>query len=460
MVGQTQCHIMELQVHENICRYNLLNDSQSVIVALSGGADSVALLSVLVSLGYRCVAAHCNFHLRGDESNRDESHAVALAQQMGLKCEVTHFDVSAYESQYGVSTEMACRELRYEWFEQLRQKYDAQAIAVAHHRDDDVETMFLNLLRGSGIAGAAGMKWKNGYVVRPMLNLSRMNIEEYINSKGLSYVIDSTNLENEYKRNRLRNEVLPVLNKYFPGADEMLAKSLGHLKEHRAIYCNAIDEAIMRYKQDDVIKLSELIAEYVSPTTLLFEILNPLGFNISQVENIIKAVDDTGRKFYASQWIAVVNRGDLLLTPNDAFSRAEEVFVIDLRELKREKRTLDLSHLPLKLRVNLITLDEFSPVKDGTEIYLDANALDLSSKLVLRRWREGDRIAPFGMKGTKKISDIFSDAKLSLAQKNDMWILEHNGSILWVVGLRASRHFAINDATTHILCIKNLQSGY
>ena len=128
--------------------------------------------------------------------------------------------------------------------------------------------------------------------------------------------------------------------------------------------------------------------------------------------------------------------------------------------MKKEKRTLDLSHLPLKLRVNLITLDEFSPVKDGTEIYLDANALDLSSKLVLRRWREGDRIAPFGMKGTKKISDIFSDAKLSLAQKNDMWILEHNDAILWVVGLRASRHFAINNETKHILCIKNLQGGY
>lgn len=449
----------EQKILQNISRHNLLDTHKCVIVAVSGGADSVALLCVLVSLGYKCVVAHCNFHLRGEESNRDEQHVMRIANELGCRCEITHFDVKTYEDEHKVSTEMACRELRYAWFEELRQQYDAQAIAVAHHRDDDIETMFLNLLRGSGIAGVAAMRWKNANVVRPMLNVSREDVENYLSSKNQGFVIDSTNLESEFKRNKLRNKVLPAFVESFPGADEMLAKSLTFLKENREIYNRSIEDAINRYKEGDVIKLSAMLDEYVAPTTLLFEMLNPLGFNFSQIESIIDSVGVSGRRFYARHWVAIINRNNLVLLPIDEFNRENAEYVINLSELNNGSSSIEIDN-PIRLNAKIIGKSDFVPSKDGSEIYLDLEAIGENSTLRLRKWRDGDRLAPFGMKGTKKLSDIFSDAKLSVAQKNNVWVLALDDVILWVIGFRASRHFMINDSTKRILCIKNLQSGY
>ena len=444
-------HQLEEKISKNIAQHNLLNKEDYVVVALSGGADSVALLAILSTLQYRCVVAHCNFHLRGDESNRDEQHAMRIANELGCRCDVVHFDVKTYEDEHKVSTEMACRELRYEWFEQLRQKYNAQAIAVAHHRDDDIETMFLNLLRGSGIAGVAAMRWKNGYIVRPMLNVSRDEIEMYLKDKSLGYVVDSTNAECEFKRNKLRNEVLPVLQKAFPGAGDMLMKSLQHLKENRTIYQGAISDAIEEYTRDNVINLSSILDEYQSPSTLLFEILSPYGFNAKQVEWMIDAQNESGKLFYSSQWVAVVNRGDIELLPIEKYDNSSQEYVVDL--------SADVS-TPIALQVEAISPEEFHPQKDENVIYLDAKVMEGNPRIVLRHWREGDRLAPFGMNGTKKLSDIFSDAKLSLIEKSKVWILDRNGEILWAVGMRASRLFKVNEKTAHILCVKNLQREY
>ena len=456
---------MKAKIQKNIIRYGLLSDSQSLIVALSGGADSVALLAVLSQLGYRCIAAHCNFHLRGDESNRDESHAISVSHRFGVECKVAHFDVKSYEKEHGVSTEMACRELRYEWFEQLREQYGAQAIAVAHHRDDDIETMFLNLLRGSGIAGAAAMKWKNGYVVRPMLDIPRTEVIDYLREIGVEYVVDSTNEENDFKRNRLRNQVLPMLNECFPGAQEMLSKSLCHLKDHRKIYDEAIKGACDKYKKGNIIKLGAIVGQYVAPSTLLFEMLNPLGFNQSQVESIVDSVGNSGRKFYASDWVAIVDRSDLQLVKRDKFKDdAEYIIKISDNEkpcfaMKQGSDIIAVESLPIDLQMKIVEREMAITKANRDEIFLDACVLEDNPQFILRHWREGDRIAPFGMRGTKKLSDIFSDAKLSLLQKEKVWVLEHNGVILWVVGMRASRHFAIKGVTKRILWIKNLQGG-
>lgn len=438
------------KVAGNILRHNLLEENKSVVVALSGGADSVALLSMLSRLGYYCVAAHCNFHLRGEESNRDEAHAAKIAGQFGVGFEVAHFDVDAYKKEHKVSTEMACRELRYEWFEQLRLKYDAQAIAVAHHGDDDVETMLLNLLRGSGIAGVSAMRWKNGFVVRPMLNVPQSDIKDYLSVNSIEYVVDSTNKENEYKRNRLRNEVLPLLKEAFPEARMTLLKSLRFLKENREIYASAIAEAMMRYRKENVIELSGIVSEYVSPRTLLFEMLYPLGFNLEQVEDMVEAVDGSGQEFFSSQWVAVLTRGKIQLRQIGEYENQDEEYVVDLSEGVES---------PIKLQVEMISREEFYPQGIQSEMYLDERVLEGNPRFVLRRWREGDRMIPFGMRGTKKLSDIFSDAKLSVAEKKQVWILERNGMILWVVGIKTSNNFRVNDATQRILCVKNLQRG-
>ena len=217
-----------------------IDASVPVLVALSGGADSVALLRVLLELGYDCRAAHCNFHLRGDESNRDECFVTELCQLLGVKFDVKHFDVPYYMKEHGVSLEMACRELRYEWFEQLRLEHGCQCIAVAHHSDDNIETFFLNALRGTGIAGLTGMKPRNANVVRPLLCVSRNEILEWLESLHQDFVTDSTNLENDARRNRLRNVVLPTIYSEFEGSKDSLLKTIENMTRCNDLYNESV----------------------------------------------------------------------------------------------------------------------------------------------------------------------------------------------------------------------------
>lgn len=436
---------LEQIVSKNIQHHHLLDIEKPIVVAISGGADSIALLYILYSLGYNCIAAHCNFHLRGEESNRDEKHVSNVIKRLGIVGEFTHFNVDAYTKEHHVSTEMACRELRYEWFENIRQKHKAQAIAVAHHRDDDIETMFLNLMRGSGIMGAAAMKWKNGYIVRPMLDISRKDIEEYLHEQEIEYVVDSTNLENDFKRNKLRNEVIPTFLQSFPNADSMIAKSLGYLKDNREIYQYAIAQAQKQYKIGNTILLSKIIAEYPAPKALLHEILAPYGFNSHQIEDIINCANESGHLFYSENYVVAINRETLELSEINSFIRTDDEYEINLSQVVTT---------PIRLDISFINPNEFVPSRDTNIAYFDAEILEGNPRFILRHWREGDHMSPFGLNGSKKVSDIFSNAKLSLIEKNNIWILERDGIIIWAVGLRASRHFAVTKATQKILVIK------
>lgn len=423
------------------CR--LIGNGETAVVAVSGGADSVALLHVLVSLGYRCVVAHCDFHLRGEESERDRGYVEGLASRMGVKCEVTHFDVPAYEREHGVSTEMACRELRYEWFERVRVANGASCIAVAHHRDDNIETFFLNLLRGTGIAGLSGMSPRNGKVVRPMLDCTRAEVEEYLHEQGIGYVTDSTNLSNEFKRNKLRNVVLPAIRELFPGADDAMAATMSLLRENEAVYREAVAGKGRLYRHGMTVDVAGLVANERCAGTLLFEFLRPYGFNSTHVKDIISSVGASGKRFYSPQWVALLDRGRLLLEDRAGMGPVDDEYVIDL---------VNPVGIPVDIDVSVLDYDGTPVSGVGTDtILLDASVLDGNPRFVLRHWRKGDRIAPFGMRGTKKVSDIFSDAKLSLTEKEGIWLLTRNDEVLWVVGMRASRHYPVAQGTSRYI---------
>lgn len=432
-------------IRHSIACHHLLSSNAVVIVALSGGADSVALLSALTHLGYRCIAAHCNFRLRGDESDRDQRHAADIASQLGAKFVVTKFDTIGYASSNGISIEMAARDLRYEWFEQLRQQYSAEAIAVAHHRDDNIETFFLNLLRGTGIAGLTAMSPRRGQIIRPMLDTTRADVIEYLRSQNLDYVTDSTNADCNYKRNRIRNIILPLIREQFPNADNAIAHTIACLHENEAIYRNAIKKASEQYIHDSRIFLSEIIENSPSPTTLLFELIRPYGFNYAQVSDIITSARNTGSRILSPTHSALIDRGNLLLTP------------ISESENKDEYTITFNNHITEPIQINI---DRISNNNNPTElitgtnnrtIILDESVVEGNPVFKLRRWKQSDRIAPFGMRGTKKVSDIFSDAQLSLNDKQSTWILTRNDEILWVIGLRASRHFPVTDKSTGII---------
>ncbi len=428
---------------KNIASHGLLPDGKPVIVAVSGGADSVALLVGLHQLGYDCIAAHCNYHLRGEESNRDMRAVQGLCAALGVDLYVRDFDVAAQRRLTGESLEMACRTLRYQWFGDLLDRQRAQAIAVAHHREDNVETFFINLARGSGITGLGGMRWRNGYVIRPLLDFSRKDIEEFLKDENIGFVTDSTNLENDYVRNRWRNLVLPAIEELMPGSVQGIISSIAYLDENREFYQEQMGLKRDAYMHGGEIDLSSLLAQEKQPRLVLFEILRPWGYNFSQIDNIITSASKSGLQFITDNCVAELNRGLLRILRDKVTTKADSGVKVSL------KRDI-LS--PVHILISEHSVAQFKPVRDSKIAFFDIRMLEDNAEFELRHWQRGDRIAPFGMHGaTKLVSDIFASAKLTAQEKRQAWLLTRRDEILWIIGLRSSQSFSIGPETRRYL---------
>ena len=414
-----------------------------VLVALSGGADSVALLRVLLEAGFGCYAAHCNFHLRGEESMRDERFVRELCKRFDVPLAVKDFDVTAYQQSNGGSVEMACRKLRYDWFEQERQRLECDVIAVAHHADDQVETFFLNLLRGTGLRGLSGMRRLNGHIWRPLLEISRKDILGYLSEIGQDYVTDSTNAENDYRRNRLRNLVLPVIEQQFPRSRERILNTMANLANDRDLIS---DLAIQAIPDERHIQLSTLCNHPDAPT-LLYHRLRHLGFNREQCQQAITAalLGNSGRQFTGAGYTLYVNRK-----------------TIDIENSKEDYNTfveipIDLSadvFNPIKITVSHNNAPFSALMCDGKNKVAFDTTLMACDRIVLRHWREGDRIRPYGMHGSKLVSDLFNDLKLDHNAKTSTWLLEADGDILWVLGHRASALYPVKPGSQDYLMLQ------
>lgn len=414
------------------------------MVGLSGGADSVALLALLVQIGYPCVALHANFHLRGDESMRDERFAEDMARRLQVPFHKTDFDTTAYASEHHLSIEMAARELRYAWFEEMRRQCGAQAVAVAHHRDDSVETVLMNLLRGTGIRGLSGIRPRNGYVVRPLLSVSRSEILEWLEQQRLSYVTDSTNLSDAYTRNFIRLRVLPLLEELNPSAREAIARTSAHMAETEEVYLHVVEKARRELMEDGCrIPIARLM-RYPSPAAILYELLNPYGFSPRTADDVFRSIEkEPGKMFYSSGYCLLKDREYLMLKPIGQPSTEE--YSITAEDIRRG---VWYGPVGLSFSTSVFT-EDFCVQKDKRTAYFDLEKL--SFPLTLRRWKDGDLFVPFGMKGRKKLSDYFSDNKFSRMDKAEAWILCSGSDIIWIVGERADNRFRIGKTTGKIL---------
>ena len=426
--------------HRKINKYieekNLFTFRDKVLVALSGGADSVALLRVLLVLGYRCEAAHCNFHLRGAESDRDERFVRSLCGELGVMLHVTHFDTMSYAASHHVSIEMAAREMRYDWFEQIRQQREAQVIAVAHHRDDSVETFLLNLVRGAGINGLKGISPKNGRIVRPLLEADRQDILEYLHHLNQEYVTDSTNLQDEYMRNKIRLNILPMLCELNPSVSESIARTAERLTDASLIYNKEIEAGKQRVmEQENRIDIPCLMAE-LAPATLLFEILHPLGFNSVQVKEVFRSLSaQSGKRFVSAEWEVLRDRTELIIQP---------------RKHKREEEASE--NVPQLVIETLEVTPDFVIPRDKDTACLDADKL--VQPLTVRKWQKGDKFVPFGMKGKKNISDYLTDRKFSLFRKENQYVVCSGEKIVWLIGERIDNRFRIGENTKEVLIMR------
>ncbi|MDR1345043.1 MAG: tRNA lysidine(34) synthetase TilS [Tannerellaceae bacterium] len=431
-----------------IHKYHLLSGEKPVIVGLSGGKDSVTLLAILVQLGYRCIAAHCNFHLRDEESDRDEVFARDFANTLGVPFRKTDFDTIRYASETHISIEMAARELRYRWFEELRLQSDAQSIAVAHHRDDNVETLLMNLVRGSGIRGLKGMRPKNGFVVRPLLSAGRDEIEAWITSEQLPYVTDSSNQSDIYVRNFIRLRVLPLLESINPSVKEAIARTSGHLSAAEIIYQSVVDKAKTAVMENNRLSIAELL-QMPSPETILYELLSPFHFTRMVTEDIFAALHkESGKIFYSPTHRLVKDRNTLLISPlEEANARS---YTIDNEE--------GVWHGPINLSfTKTVAGESFHPSENKSTASFDYDKLKFP--LTLRKWRYGDRFIPFGMKGHKKLSDYFTDHKYSIADKEQAWLLCSEEDIIWIAGEQIAGRFGVDKTTKYILSVNIFQQG-
>ena len=430
------------RISEFISSNALLKEGAHVIVGLSGGADSTALLMVLLRLGYRCTAVHCNFHLRGAESDSDQQFVKELCQELGVELKVCSYDTLSYAKENGISIEMAARELRYADFERIMKNTGADAVCIAHHRDDSVETVLLNLIRGTGIKGLTGIKPRNGHIIRPLLCVSRQEIEDWLHKEGQPYITDSTNLETDYTRNKIRLQLLPLMRAINPDADNAIALTAAHLQESYAIYRNTVDNALdaIVTKADDgfTIDIPQLLRQ-PSVSAFLFEILSPLGFNSTQINDVaVSAHAQPGLRFRSATHEIIKGRHEFYVRKlsSDRF----EPIVMNIQSgnsvILPDGRTLSISTAPAG-----------TPISKNPDIATFDASLLMGGCLTIRPWAAGDSFIPFGMKGRKLVSDFLTDIKTSPAERKNRLVVSFNKDIIWVLGHRTDNRYRVTEQT-------------
>lgn len=413
----------------------------TVIVGLSGGADSVALLVALNGCGYTCVAAHCNFHLRGDESMRDASHSGEIARQLNVEFRHADFNVAAYMNQHKhTSVEMACRDLRYKWFEELRLGTGASAVAIGHNSDDNAETLLLNLCRGTGLAGLRGMLpfRQQGKILRPMLTISRQAIEHYLRSKGFSHITDSTNLECDFKRNRMRHIAMPALQQAAPEAMRGIASTIEILGRTESFFRQAVNEKKEAYLDSgSSVDILRLKACEPSALLLLYEWFAPMGLTPSQAADILRRSGQSGLRFPLPEGYLALDRGKLTFVDG-----------------KRNPQSLDPDEV---FSIERRPIGEFRPRRTVDAAWFDDKILE-GTPLQVRYWQKGCRMQPFGMSATKKVSDLFRDAHIPDHRKTSIPMLVKGPDILWIPGIRQSARYAIGPSTDRFVEVR-LKNG-
>lgn len=445
-----------LRVRQFALRQGLLSERGKYIVALSGGADSVAMLLMMNKLApdlcMTVEAAHCNFHLRGAESDRDERFCQSLCSRLGIDLHVVHFATSDYAEAHHVSIEMAARDLRYGYFANLARDIDADGICVAHHRDDSVETVLLNLVRGTGIRGLRGILPKNGNIIRPMLCLSREDILQFLASEKQDYVTDSTNLVPDVKRNKLRLDVLPMLSKLNPSVKQTVFETSLRLAEALKVYDDAIsrwaDDAMMEgtsvadAEKPLVLSVDRLRLQ-PSPESTLHYVLSRRGFTSSHIEQIAAFEGKQSAVYSSSTHELCFDRGRLIIQPLGYGVHTKAM------RLPEDGNYVYSDSLRISVKTTSIP-DNFEPIRSSSCASLDA--CEVVMPLTVRPVANGDRFVPFGMNRSRLVSDYLTDRKKSLFEKRrQLVVTDANDTIVWVIGERTDNRFRIKSTTSKVL---------
>ncbi|TXE10821.1 tRNA lysidine(34) synthetase TilS [Gelidibacter salicanalis] len=421
---------------------NMLHDGK-LLIAISGGLDSVVLTHLCKNLNLKVSLAHCNFNLRGDESDTDEAFVLQMAEDFNMEVFIECFETETYAKEQGLSIQMAARELRYAWFQELAAQLNFDYILTAHHADDNLETFLINFTRGTGLEGLTGIPEISGKLIRPLLPFSREVLEVYAIGQNIAWREDSSNASTKYLRNKLRHDIIPILKQMNPQLLQNFQTTISNLQDSQDL----IDDSVVRIQkkmtvaEDGQIKLDvHKLNKLSNPKAYLYQLLKDFNFTAwTDVVNLLDA--QSGKQVFSSTHRLLKDRDFLLLSEIDSETQAQAIVIeTNENEVIGPFGTLFFEKID--------TISETAL----NIIYVDAEKLIFP--LILRRWEEGDLFYPIGMKGKKKLSKYFKDEKLSLIEKEQVWILESAGDVVWVVGKRADDRFKVTENTTNILKIE------
>ena len=438
--------IMLLSMLAYIKENNLFTHNDKLLVAVSGGIDSVVLFDLLVRAGFDVGIAHCNFQLRGEEADDDQRFVEWLAEQHKVPFFLGKFDTHDYASEKGISIQMAARQLRFHWFEELRKEQNYDYIAIGHNQNDSTETVLINMARGTGLEGITGIKPGNNAIVRPLLFAKRTDIIRYCAEYGLNYREDSSNQSTKYSRNLIRHEIIPGFEKINPQFQEAMAKNIERFRSAYKLFDSLINEIKSRAlkKHEEYWQLHiDIIEEYPEKYTLLFEVLRPFGFTSEVVSDIFYSLKgESGKVFYSEKYKAVKDRDKLIITTLE--QAQSNRFYID-----KDQQQITT---PINLSLQVIDIEDLGLIPGDQNIAcVDINLVEFP--LILRKWKPGDYFKPLGFGHYKKLSDFFVDRKYSLVDKERAWILASGEQIVWIIGDRLDDRFKITGNTTKVLRI-------
>ena len=418
--------------------------TDKILLAVSGGVDSMVMAFLFKAAGYDFGIAHCNFQLRGTASDGDEKMVKELAEEWGIPYHTIQFETIKESEKQHKSVELIARELRYKWFGELLQMYDYQFVATAHHLNDSLETLLYNLAKGTGIRGLHGIPMKNGKIIRPLSFASRREILTYTESEKIPYREDVSNESLEHNRNLIRHQVIPPLKSINPSLEQTFAKTLKQLQETEALFLWAVDahKKEMVTEEEELIKIDiALLKKATASATILYEIIKDYGFNADHVEQIFRAIDNVGAQFYSKMYHILVERKSILIKRKSRYSTV-------WRKIEMLPQNIDL---PKGQLIATVLKEKPTQLNLGASItLLDLDKIKLP--LIIRNWKDGDRFQPLGMNGkSKKVKDYLRDKKVSLFDKSTVLVAESGGEIVWVIGYRADERFKVMDGTNKVL---------
>jgi len=425
----------------------LFERTDNILLAISGGKDSMAMAHLFLQHNLLFGIAHCNFKLRGQEAELDTELVKKFAKENNIKFYYTEFATEKYALEKGISIQMAARDLRYNWFDKISEENNYKYIATAHHKNDVAETMIINLTKGTGLAGLHGIKSKMKNIIRPLLNFSRKEIENYVNQHQVPFREDKSNADTKYTRNLIRHKVIPELEKINPAIVETLNKEANQFLEIEQLLELHIEKLKKQLfqKEGNCIKIELKLLKEVTPlATYLYYLFSPYGFNKSEIIDLVKMLNGpSGKRIISANYHLIKDRNYLLL--QEEKEEGKTIFTINTWE--------ELDKLPIKIEYSSM---ENAPTFEinSSKKYAYLNQEKITFPITLRKWKEGDKFCPLGMKKNKKLSDFFIDNKLSLIDKKSTWILTSNNQIIWVVGHRIDNNYRIETTTQSIVQLK------